>query len=128
MVGLSLYHVKVFVQVARTFSCRIVDFAIVNMHRKICWWCFFLYRLHKKNCTKNFIIFCAKCWIYKFWKIWEGMERYSWYFYTGSKILIVVVHISLHVIHFSIGSKIFIVFYRFQFFHRSTTRVFLYTF
>ena len=57
MVGLSLYHVKVFVQHAQTFSCRIIDFAVVNMHRKISWYRFFLYRLHKKNCTKILFFF-----------------------------------------------------------------------
>lgn len=72
MVGLSLYHVKVFVQVARTFSCRIIDFAVVNMHRKICWYRFFLYRLHKKNCTKILFFFVQSAEFTNFGKYGRG--------------------------------------------------------
>ena len=76
MVGLVIYHVKVFVQHARTFSCRIVDFAVVNTHRKICWWRFFLYRLHKKNCTKILFFFVQDAEFTNFGKYgreWRGI-------------------------------------------------------
>ena len=96
-------------QAARTFSCRIVDFAVVNMHKKICWCRFFSIQIAQEKLYKNSILFCAKCRIYKFWKYFSELKGYSWYFYTHSKILHVMICVNLHVIYFYTQLNFFIV-------------------
>ena len=125
MVGLSLYHVKVFCATCTNFFLQNYWFCCSQYAHKNLLVALFSIQIAQEKLYKNFILFCAKCLIYKFWKIWKGMERYSWYFYTHSKIFIVYTHskilhvmicISLHVIYFYTHSKIFIVSIGFIFF------------